>query len=334
MKMNQKKAQSGVSGSPLDANLFVGMGIFGLRSLLAIAMLVYCLSPFAHAGVIYVLSNNDDFVYADDTNFGTIDTTTGLYTHIVSFPTTEFHNLAWNPVAGNFFVTDVTGINNFGTAYLRTLSTTGVLSAPIGAALENGGTSTFHGLAYRDATSPLYAAEFQGDDTGTISQTAGGFTKQKDAQSMSAPLGGRYAILNDTLYFATGNSSNRFGTVNFETGVYTNINTSNASLKFMVLASDGTNLFGLYGDGTPDEQALYSIDPLSGNSSFITKVSGAGLGTYFHGAAFAVGGPAPVPEPASSAVVALLMGGAALRKWRKSKNKQDAQEPSSESLAS
>jgi hypothetical protein len=45
-------------------------------------------------------------------------------------------------------------------------------------------------------------------------------------------------------------------------------------------------------------------------------------------------GPAPVPEPASSAVVALLMGGAALRKWRKSKNKQDAQEPSSESLAS
>ena len=46
------------------------------------------------------------------------------------------------------------------------------------------------------------------------------------------------------------------------------------------------------------------------------------------------GGPAPVPEPASSAVVALLMGGAALRKWRKSKNKQDAQEPSSESLAS
>jgi len=46
------------------------------------------------------------------------------------------------------------------------------------------------------------------------------------------------------------------------------------------------------------------------------------------------GGPAPVPEPASSAVVALLMGGAALRKWRKNKNKQDAQEPCSESLAS
>jgi len=45
-------------------------------------------------------------------------------------------------------------------------------------------------------------------------------------------------------------------------------------------------------------------------------------------------GAAPVPEPASSAVVALLMGGAALRKWRKNKNKQDAQEPSSESLAS
>jgi hypothetical protein len=45
-------------------------------------------------------------------------------------------------------------------------------------------------------------------------------------------------------------------------------------------------------------------------------------------------GAAPVPEPASSAVVALLMGGAALRNWRKSRNKQDAQEPSTESLAS
>jgi hypothetical protein len=305
----------------------MGSGGFAMRWFLAIAMLVISLSSFTKAGVIYVLSNNTH--YNDGgTSFGTIDTSTGTYTNIASFPDTTFHNLAWNPVAGNFFVTDVTNPDNSG-AFLKTLSTSGVLSGPIGAVLSNGGSSTFHGLAYRDASSPLYAAEYQRDDTGTISQTAGGFTKLKDATSMSTPLGGRFAILNDTLYFATGNSTNRFGTVNFDTGAYTNINTSNTTLKNMVLASDGTNLFGLYGDGTVSNQALFSIDPLTGNSSYITSVSGSGLGTYFHGATFAVGG-APVPEPASSAVVALLMGGAALRKWRK---KKDAKEPRCDSIA-
>jgi hypothetical protein len=43
-------------------------------------------------------------------------------------------------------------------------------------------------------------------------------------------------------------------------------------------------------------------------------------------------GAAPVPEPASSAVVAMLMGGAALRQWRK--KRRDPQSENSDSLAS
>lgn len=43
-------------------------------------------------------------------------------------------------------------------------------------------------------------------------------------------------------------------------------------------------------------------------------------------------GAAPVPEPASGAVVALLMGGTALRQWRK--KRRDAETADSESLAS
>jgi hypothetical protein len=42
--------------------------------------------------------------------------------------------------------------------------------------------------------------------------------------------------------------------------------------------------------------------------------------------------PAPVPEPASGAVVALLMGGTALRQWRKKRRENDA--ANSDSLAS
>jgi hypothetical protein len=43
-------------------------------------------------------------------------------------------------------------------------------------------------------------------------------------------------------------------------------------------------------------------------------------------------GSAPVPEPASSAVVALLMGGTALRQWRK--NRRESQNATNATLAS
>lgn len=50
------------------------------------------------------------------------------------------------------------------------------------------------------------------------------------------------------------------------------------------------------------------------------------------GAAIQTPGGAPVPEPASGAVVALLMGGTALRQWRK--KRQASQEAFNEGLAS
>jgi hypothetical protein len=185
------------------------------------------------------------------------------------------------------------------------------LSAQIG--VDLGSNKTFHGLAYRNASSPLYAAEYQGDDTGTISQTAGGFSIQADSPaSMSTPLGGRYAIFNDTLYFATGNSSNRFGTVDFGSGAYTNINSDNGLLRYMALASDGTTLYGLYGDGTANAQQLYTIDPANVSTTLLTSISGDGLGTYFHGAAM-------VPEPSTyvMALAGLACGGYLVRRRRK-----------------
>jgi hypothetical protein len=50
------------------------------------------------------------------------------------------------------------------------------------------------------------------------------------------------------------------------------------------------------------------------------------------GVAIQTPGGAPVPEPASGAVVALLMGGTALRQWRK--KRQSSQEACNEGLAS
>jgi len=283
------------------------MNISRLTFAALFATVILVFSPFTRASEIYVLSNDNDFVFGTGMNFGKIDTTTGAYTNIQSIANPRILNLAWNPVAGNFYTTDSSGT----TEYLKTLSTEGALSGPIGSGL--GQFQNFHGLAYRNASSPLYAAEYQSDDTGTVSQTEGTFTMQADGPvSMSTPIGGRYAIFNDTLYFATGNTSNRFGTVNFDTGVYTNINSDNALLKFMALASDGTTLYGLYGDGNAGAQELYTIDPADGSTTLLTSISGAGLGTYFHGAAM-------VPEPSTyvMALAGLACGGYLVRRCRR-----------------
>jgi hypothetical protein len=282
-----------------------------LRVLVATLLMIFTFSPFTRAADIYVLSNTDDFVFGTGMNFGKIDTTTGTYTNIQSFANPRILNLAWNPVAGNFYTTDSSGA----TEYLKTLSTEGALSGPIGSGL--GQSQNFHGLAFRDAASPLYAAEYQGDDTGTISQTAGNFTVQADSPvSMSTPIGGRYAIFSGTLYFTTGNTTNRFGIVDFDTGAYTNINSDNALLKNMVLASDDTTLYGLFGNGSAGSQSLYTIDPATGDTAFVTNIAGSGLGTWFHGAAMIVN---PVPEPSTYAMAfaGLACGGYSM--WRRRK---------------
>jgi len=75
-----------------------------LRSLLALVALGI-VSPMAGAADIYVLANNNSMYGEANTGFGKIDSTSGAYTQIASLPG-DVWNLAWNPAAGNFFVTE------------------------------------------------------------------------------------------------------------------------------------------------------------------------------------------------------------------------------------
>jgi hypothetical protein len=86
------------------------MNISRLTFTALFATVILVFSSFTRASEIYVLSDNSSFL-GGPTNFGKINTATGAYTSIRSIDA-RIHNLAWNPVAGNFFVTDISGVNN------------------------------------------------------------------------------------------------------------------------------------------------------------------------------------------------------------------------------
>ena len=262
----------------------------------------------ASAVDIYVLSNNDIYDSSSNTSFGKIDSTTGAFSQVglVSIlPNTE--NLAWNPNASNFFVTE--GKSTATT--LRTLTTDGTLSSQIGSPIGK----TIYGMAYRTSDSTLYGYDYGTDETGTISPTGGGFTLLNlfPGVSSNIPIGGRYSIMNDTMYFAFNDNANGagFGTIGYSASSTLQTITSNALYQDMVLANDGTTMYGIAGNSTSGQQRLYTIDVATGtltSGPLITgtafdRDSGLGLGTYFHGA-----GIVPVPEPSTYALAAIATG--------------------------
>jgi hypothetical protein len=76
----------------------------------------------------------------------------------------------------------------------------------------------------------------------------------------------------------------------------------------MVLTSDCTSFYGIYGKGTAGQQQLYSINPSTGGLTLLTTISGTGFGTYFYGAGIA----SAVPEPSTYALAAITSGTLAL----------------------
>lgn len=266
-----------------------------VRSILTL-LAICCLSPLAHAVDIYVLTNDTQFAGAGSTDFGRIDTATGDYTSIASL-SGDVWNLAWNATAGNFFVT--TGAQS--NTELRTLTTSGTLSASLGTIGR-----TIYGTAYRTADSTLYAYSYTGNSTGTINTANGSFTVLNVASGVSSvpPTGGRYSIMNDTMYFA-GSFIDlaRFGTMGYtSTSTFQSIG-SNALYAYTALANDGTTMYGIYGNGLANQQQLYAIDTATGGMTPGPLIKGTRLGTYFHGAAIV-----PVPEPSTYALGMIATG--------------------------
>jgi len=238
-----------------------------LRSLLTLIALG-CVSPMTHAADIYVLTNNEIIVGSTNTNFGRIDTTNGAYTQIATL-TGDVWNLAWNPAAGNFFVTEGTGT----AATLRTLTPTGTLSASLGTIGKS-----VYGMAYRTSDSTLYAFDFVTDDTGTINTANGAWTilNINPGATSGAPIGGRYSIMNDTMYFAGNFLTDGIGTMGYSSiSTYQQI-AANAVYANMVLANDGTTMYGVFGDGNASQQRLYTINVGTGAATAGAFITGTG----------------------------------------------------------
>jgi hypothetical protein len=148
------------------------------------------------------------------------------------------------------------------------------------------------------------------NDYGTIDKVTGAWSDIRgNGHGMLEPGndGGRFTIHQDTIYttFEDYGGNGFFGSIGYTaSSTFNQIGaTSNVFLN-MVLASDGTNLFGIFGDGTAGNQALYSIDPATGTPSYISAITGSGLGTRFYGADYQPSSQ-PVPEP-SMGVISLF----------------------------
>lgn len=280
---------------------------------LVLLVLTFSASPVL-AGTIYVLSGQTGS--PNFPRFGSIDVTTGVYSEITPSLSSQYvRNLAWNPSTSSFYTVlgdpdgDPVNVN------LATLSTAGSI-ATIGDLLS---ARKVVGMAYRQADSTLYGFDRDGNDFGEIDPASGLWTTINPAGhgiSDQGRNGGRFAILNDTLYLT---NNDQFGTIGYDSSSsFSQVGSSNNLFVNMVLATDGTSLFGVYGNGTEGQQSLYDINPTTGNASFNRLISGAGLGTRFYGADFGPTSPA-VPEPTSMAIYGLGALGMAYGARRKSK---------------
>lgn len=271
----------------------------------ALALLGFA-GSHARAVDIYVLSGLGTGTANDITRFGKIDSITRFYTEISpdiakgSFVS----NLAWNAANSSFYTTENIGANQT----LRTLDVSGALSSSLGTI----GASVY-GMAYRPADSSLYAWNYDANTTGTINPANGAWSvlNASPGIAFSSPVGGRYTMHNGTIYasvktFVGSDPVGRFGTVGFSaSSTFSPITNNDPSYISMVLASDGTSLFGISGDGTPIGQTFYSINPATGVASPLGPIMGANLGSYFYGAGVAI---TPVPEPSTYALTAIATG--------------------------
>ena len=239
----------------------------------------------ASAGTIYTTSYNGYF----SGSFGKLDTATGVWTSIKSDPLSGDapHSLAYDG-SGGFYTA--------GTYYTFHSVTTSGVTSQIGSSVSNYGMSSGNGK--------MYAYDYGSDALGTINTATGAFTMIGNSLLNSgAPIGGRLAFQNGTLYGAVKTSGiGKFGTFNTSTGVFTATATDTIYASTL-LASDGTTLYGLNGSN------LYTLDPATGGVLTTTGLTGVPAETW-SGAAFG-----PVPEPATMSLLAL--GGLALLKRRR-----------------
>lgn len=270
---------------PVATQLALGLGAW-LCLMLALAQ-----SHGSNAADIYLLADVTPQKAVFKTQFGKIDSTTGVFTQISADVSSGnfIGNLAWSPAANAFYVTT----NNFSMQTLRTLSTSGTLSNSIGNL-----SGAVYGMAYNTADNKLYA--YQQTNYSTINPaTAASSVLTTPIASLGSPTTGIFAIQQGTLYSSQASSVGQFGSYGMTSGsAFQQIGSNDSKYAHMSLASDGTTLYGVYGlSGT---NTLYTINPATGALSTGINITGISSVTKFLGA-----GAIAVPEP-GTCMLALL----------------------------
>lgn len=250
--------------------------------------------------VIYTIGGTGS--YDGNTTLGKIDLVTGTYSVVKSAisDTLKFANLA--PGADGSFYTWSSDRR------LHRLTTDGTATAISGTRQTS---YSMYGLAYRASNDTLYGYDYSADTFGTVNPTTGVWSSGPNyPPSSSTPSGGRFVALNDTWYGTW--SDGTLKTFNWGTFAPSNVAT-NALYTNIVLATDGTTLYGLQGAVGTDGAKLYSIDTGTGALTELRSLDGAP--NYFSGAGMS--SSAAVPEPGSLAILSLLGCVGGVVQWRR-----------------
>ena len=214
-----------------------------------------------------------------------MDTATGIYTQIANDILSGYvpHSLT-SDGAGGFYTE--------GGFTLWAVNASGIASdiAPCGAKM--------YGMD-RSSDGTIYGYNYNDDNLGKVT-TTGVWNPIGASSSFSGdPVGGRLAFMNGGLY---GTISDAFGAFDLGTGFFGKIATDDI-YQSMVLASDGTTLYGLSGN------SLYTLDPTNGSYGSPLTITGLDEPVWT-GASFAA-----VPEVTSSfTMLGLISSGLLLRR--------------------
>lgn len=276
------------------------------------AVSIVLVGQVAAAQVVFTIGSNDAH---GPMALGRIDVGAESYTEVSpSLAGGEtFLNLSWSESIGGFYsVLHPSGDAGF-FGDLRTVTTAGTVSGSLGTLYSDA-----YAMSLRPDDGRLYTIDAKSVSYWAIDPAAG-FSESLLTPSMGlgfepgGPAGGRLVVHQGSLFAAVNDSAastGRFGSLGFGSGAaFVQIGANDPLFTDMVLASDGTTLFGLVGVNA-SLVSLFVIDPETGSLGSPVSIVGANIPRYFTGAA-----AVPEPEDACWVVGVVLVGRVLLARW-------------------
>ena len=260
---------------------------------LALFMLMSVAAAPTQASLLYVANSN---------SFGQIDTTTRVYTTIASG--TQFStfrgNLAYNPGNDTFYGgAFIAGGPSRADTNLLTITRAGVVSASYGSAGDQ-----LSGLSFGPGGT-LSAITFSDTILQTINP-ADGTRTNIGALDVGPGFPGGAVYAGSYLYTAATNPETfEFALMALTepaTSVAYSVVADNSLFSQMLLASDGTTIYGIPAQNTTE---LYQINPGTGAMNDLGAITG-GISNQIYGIAYAP--TTAVPEPSTYVLLVISLG--------------------------